>query len=64
MIAKISSSNTLYSALAYNQNKVDEDHAKVIFTNKMIETINFSLYYFRLSLKKRRITGNTFETFM
>jgi hypothetical protein len=38
MIAKMSSSNTLYSALAYNQNKVDETHAKVIFTNKMIET--------------------------
>jgi hypothetical protein len=38
MIAKMSSSNTLYGALAYNQNKVDETHAKVIFTNKMIET--------------------------
>ena len=38
MIAKISSSNTLYGALAYNQIKVDEDHAKVIFANKMIET--------------------------
>jgi hypothetical protein len=37
MIAKISSSNNLYGALSYNQNKVDEDHAKVIFTNKMIE---------------------------
>ena len=37
MIAKISSSNTLYGALAYNQTKVDKDRAKVIFTNKMIE---------------------------
>ena len=37
MVAKISSSNTLYGALAYNQNKVDADHAKVIFTNRMIE---------------------------
>jgi len=37
MIAKISSSNTLYGALAYNQNKVDADHANVIFYNKMIE---------------------------
>jgi hypothetical protein len=37
MIAKISSSNNLYGALSYNQNKVDESHAKVIFTNNMIE---------------------------
>jgi hypothetical protein len=37
MVAKISSSNNLYAALAYNQNKVDEKHAKVIFTNNMIE---------------------------
>jgi hypothetical protein len=38
MIAKMSSSNTLYSALAYNQNKVDDAHAKIIFANKMIES--------------------------
>jgi hypothetical protein len=37
MIAKISSGNTLYGVLAYNQIKVDEDRAKVIFTNRMIE---------------------------
>jgi hypothetical protein len=37
MVAKISSSNNLYGALSYNQNKVDEQHAQVIFTNKMIE---------------------------
>ena len=37
MIAKISSSNTLYGALAYNQNKLEDDHAKVILTNRMIE---------------------------
>jgi len=37
MIAKISSSNTLYGALAYNQNKVEADHAKVIFANRIIE---------------------------
>ena len=37
MVAKISSSNTLYSALSYNQNKVESDHAKVLFTNRMIE---------------------------
>ena len=33
----MSSSNTLYGALAYNQNKVDDKHAKVIFTNRIIE---------------------------
>ena len=37
MIAKISSGNSPYSALAYNQNKVDADHAKVIFANRIIE---------------------------
>ncbi|MDR2423411.1 MAG: relaxase/mobilization nuclease domain-containing protein [Prevotellaceae bacterium] len=37
MIAKIRSSNTLYGALAYNQNKLDDRHAQVIHTNKMIE---------------------------
>jgi hypothetical protein len=37
MVAKISSSNNLYGALSYNQNKVDEAHAQVIFTNNMIE---------------------------
>jgi len=33
----MSASNTLYSALAYNQMKVDNEQAKVIFGNKMIE---------------------------
>jgi hypothetical protein len=37
MIAKISSSNNLYGALSYNQNKVEDKHAQVIFANKMIE---------------------------
>ena len=37
MVAKISSSNTLYSVLSYNQIKVDDEHAKVILTNRMIE---------------------------
>jgi len=37
MIAKISSSNNLYGALAYNQTKVDKEKAKVIFANKIIE---------------------------
>jgi hypothetical protein len=34
----MSSSDTLYGALAYNQNKVDDAHAKVLFANKMIES--------------------------
>jgi hypothetical protein len=38
MIAKMSAGNTLYDVLAYNQSKVDEGHAKVIFTSKMIES--------------------------
>ena len=33
----MSSSNTLYGALSYNQIKVDDDHAKVLLTNRMIE---------------------------
>jgi hypothetical protein len=37
MVAKMSSGNTLYAVLAYNQIKVDDEHAKVIFTNRMIE---------------------------
>ena len=40
MIAKMSTSNTLYAALSYNQMKVNEQQAKVIFTNKMIETVD------------------------
>ena len=37
MVAKIGSSNNLYGALSYNQIKVDEDHAKIIFAQNMIE---------------------------
>lgn len=37
MVAKISSGSLLYGVLAYNQTKVDEQLAKVIFTNRMIE---------------------------
>jgi len=46
VVAKISSSNTLYAALAYNQIKVDEKRAKVIFSNKMIENVdgNFNIH--------------------
>jgi len=37
MVAKISSGSSLYGVLAYNQIKVDERLAMVIFTNRMIE---------------------------
>lgn len=37
MIAKISSGTSIFGALAYNQMKVDENHAKVLFSNRMIE---------------------------
>jgi hypothetical protein len=40
MVAKISSGDNLYGTLSYNQIKVDEDHAKVIFTNNMIESVD------------------------
>jgi hypothetical protein len=37
MVAKISSGSSIFGALAYNQTKVDEQQAKVILTNRMIE---------------------------
>lgn len=37
MVAKISSGSSVYGVLSYNQEKVDDDHAKVLFTNRMIE---------------------------
>ena len=36
----MSTGNTLYAALSYNQIKVDKQHAKVIFTHKMIEPLD------------------------
>lgn len=40
MVAKISSGSSIFSALAYNQTKVDAQQAKVILTNRMIEPQN------------------------
>jgi hypothetical protein len=37
MIAKISAGSSVFSALAYNQNKVDDSEAKVIFSQKIME---------------------------
>ena len=36
MIAKISHGSSLYGVLAYNQLKVDERHADVLFTSRII----------------------------
>jgi hypothetical protein len=46
MIAKINSSNNLYGALSYNQVKVDESHASVIFANRIMENAdgNFDMH--------------------
>lgn len=37
MVAKISGGDSLYGALAYNQNKVDEGHAKVLAANLILQ---------------------------
>jgi hypothetical protein len=38
MVAKISSGSSLYSALAYNHQKIKEGHAKVLLVNNMMES--------------------------
>jgi len=45
MVAKISTSGNMFGALAYNQNKVDSEEAKVLFSNRMLlsEDGNFSI---------------------
>ena len=45
-MAKISSSNNLYGAISYNQIKVDDDHAKVIFASRIVENAdgNFDMH--------------------
>ena len=40
MVAKIGRSSNLYSALAYNQLKIQKEKGQILFTNKMIETPN------------------------
>ncbi len=56
MVAKISSGSSLYSALAYNQKKINEGDAKVILTNNMIEPPNGS---FSIG-----ICSNSFEPYL
>ena len=36
MVAKISTGGNMFGALAYNQNKVDNEEAKVLFSNRML----------------------------
>ncbi|MFK2388086.1 conjugal transfer protein MobB [Bacteroides fragilis] len=45
MVAKISTGSSMFGALAYNQNKVDNEDAKVLFSNRMLlnEDGNFSI---------------------
>ena len=45
MVAKISMGGNMFGALAYNQNKVDSEEAKVLFSNRMLlsEDGNFSI---------------------
>lgn len=45
MVAKISVGSSLFGALAYNQNKVDEEQGKVLLSNRMFESEdgNFSI---------------------
>jgi len=43
MVAKIGSGSSLYSALAYNHQKVQKGIAKVLLVNNMVETLNGNL---------------------
>ena len=43
MVAKIGSGSSLYSALAYNHQKIKESQAKVLLVNNMMETPNGNL---------------------
>ena len=38
MVAKINVGSSLFGALAYNQNKVDEEQGKILFSNRMFES--------------------------
>ncbi|MDR0873119.1 MAG: relaxase/mobilization nuclease domain-containing protein [Prevotellaceae bacterium] len=59
MVAKISSGNAIYATLAYNQNKVEDNHAKVIFSNKMLDPYD-GVYDMAVCLRsfESRLTAN------
>lgn len=40
MLAKISSGKSVFGVLAYNKIKVDDDHAKVLFIQKMFDSVD------------------------
>ena len=58
MVAKISTGGNMFGALAYNQNKVDSEEAKVLFSNKMLlsEDGNFSIGECMRSLEMQILT--------
>ena len=40
MVAKISAGNSLFGALSYNHEKVEQGEAKVLFGNRIVENID------------------------
>lgn len=40
MVAKINTGSSLFGALSYNQEKVEEGEAKILFGNRIVESIN------------------------
>ena len=53
MIAKISHGSSLYGVLSYNQLKVDELHADVLFGNRIIEPLGDNPYTIERSEERR-----------
>ena len=55
MIAKINNGSSLYGALAYNQEKVDDGTAHVLYKNKIIDNFTgnneHDLHYTLMSFK-------------
>ena len=45
MVAKISTGGNMFGALAYNQNKVDSEEAKVLFSNRMLLSEDGHLHF-------------------
>ena len=48
MVAKISTGGNMFGALAYNQNKVDSEEAKVLFSNRMLLSEDGEFLYQRV----------------
>ncbi|MDL2239155.1 relaxase/mobilization nuclease domain-containing protein [Bacteroidales bacterium OttesenSCG-928-K03] len=54
MVAKINVGSSLFGALSYNQNKIDEENGKVLFSNRMLNNTEFNI----------RQCMESFETFL